>query len=130
LAKQLEEAHENDVYRDLPRLTLIYPCNWLIGAHRGRKHHGKVVKYATKVLRNFGFRVPEEEDAVWDAREMYANSGGATLMTVHVVAALRRLAEAYKALGKKEMSEQCVEAAEFGYLLVTGFKNDLKTLDR
>ncbi|KAK4129149.1 hypothetical protein N657DRAFT_586828 [Parathielavia appendiculata] len=129
LAKQLEEAHEQDVYDGLPRLTLIYPCNWLVGAHRGRKNHGKVVKYALKVIRNFGFKVPDESE-LWDPREMYTNSGNGTLMTVHVVAALRRLAEAYEALGHKEMAERCIEAAEFGYLLVTGFKNDLTTLDK
>ncbi|KXX79429.1 SET and MYND domain-containing protein 4 [Madurella mycetomatis] len=130
LAKQLEELHEPEIYEGLPRLTLIYPCNWLIGAHRGRKNHTKVIKYALKVLRNFGFRVPEEECAAWDPREIYASSGDATLMTVHVVASLRRLAEAYEALGQKEMAERCLEAAEFGYMLVTGFKNDLSMLDR
>jgi hypothetical protein len=129
LAKQLEEAHEEIVYDGIPRLTLIYPCNWLVGAHRGRKNYGKMVRYALKVLRNFGFKVPDESET-WDPREIFANSGDATLMTVHVVAALRRLAEAYEALGHKEMSGRCVEAAEFGYMLVTGFKNDLTTLDR
>jgi tetratricopeptide (TPR) repeat protein len=129
LTKQLEEAHEEDVYNGLPRLTLIYPCNWLVGAHRGRKNHAKVVKYALKVLRNFGFKVPDESE-VWDPREIYTNSGNATLMTVHVVAALRRLAEAYEALGHKEMAERSIEAAEFGYTMVTGFKNDLTTLDK
>ncbi|SPQ18407.1 b948e930-a345-4c23-a8e7-80127fed34cc [Thermothielavioides terrestris] len=129
LAKQLEDAHEPDVYEGVPRLTLIYPCNWLVAAHRGRKNHAKVVKYALKVLRNFGFKVPEENE-VWDPREMYAKSGDATLMTVHVVAALRTLAEAYKALGHDEMAERCIEAAEFGYMIVTGSKNDLTTLDK
>lgn len=130
LAKQLEELHEKEVYEGLPRLTLIYPCNWLIGAHRGHKNHRKVIKYAIKVLRNFGFRVPEEEGAEWDPREVFTKSGDATLMAIHVVAALRRLAEAYEALGKKEMADRCVEAAQFGYMVVTGFENDLKTLDR
>lgn len=130
LAQQLEELHEPETYDGLPRLMLIYPCNWLIGAHRGRKNHAKVVKYGLKVIRNFGFRVPRDEEADWDPREMYTSSGDATLMTVHVVSALRRLAEAYEALGRKEMAERCVAAAEFGYMLVTGFKNDISNLDR
>ncbi|KAL2137279.1 hypothetical protein VTI74DRAFT_5010 [Chaetomium olivicolor] len=130
LLKQLEDAHEKDVYDGLPRLTLIYPCNWLAAAHRGRKNHGKVVKYAMKVLRNFGFKVPADESSVWDPREIYTNSGNATLMTVHVVAALRCLAETYTALGHKEMADRCIEAADFGYMVVTGFKNDLTTLDK
>jgi tetratricopeptide (TPR) repeat protein len=129
LTKQLEEAHEKDLYEGLPRLTLIYPCNWLVAAHRGRKNHGKVVKYALKVLRNFGFKVPDESE-VWDPRGIYTKSGKATLMTVHVVGTLRTLAEAYEALGHKEMAERCIEAAEFGYVLVTGSKNDLTTLDK
>ncbi|KAK3309870.1 uncharacterized protein B0T15DRAFT_16507 [Chaetomium strumarium] len=130
LMKQLEDAHEPEVYDGLPRLTLIYPCNWLVAAHRGRKNYAKVVKYALKVLRNFGFRVPDDGSAVWDPRDMYTKSGNASLMTVHVVAALRNLAEAYKALGYDEMAGKCIEAAEFGYLMVTGFQNDLATLDK
>ena len=130
MAKQLEEMHEAEVYRGLPRLTLIYPCTWLVNAHRGRKNHTKVVKYAKKVLRNFGFKVPEEEGAEWDPREIYTISEPATLMSAHVVTALRRLVEAYEALGQKDMAERCIEAAEFGYMIVTGFKNDLKLLDR
>lgn len=131
LMRQLEEAHEQEVYEGLPRLTLIYPCNWLVAAHRGRKNHSKVIKYASKVLRNFGFKVPEEEDGTaWDPREMYTKSGQATLMTLHIVATLRLLAEAYEALGQKEMADRCIEAAELGYTMVTGFKNDLATLDK
>ncbi|KAK3300596.1 uncharacterized protein B0H64DRAFT_352208 [Chaetomium fimeti] len=129
LTRQLEEAHEKDVYEGVPRLTLIYPSNWLVAAHRGRKNHGKVVKHAMKVLRNFGFKVPDESE-VWDPREIYTKSGNATLMTVHIVATLRTLGEAYEALGHKEMASKCVEAAEFGYRLVTGSENELKTLDR
>lgn len=129
LARQLEEAHEASVYDPIPRLALIYPCHWLVAAHRGRKNYGKVVKYSMKVLRNFGFTVPDESE-VWDPRGIFTGSGNATLMTVHVVASLRRLAEAYTALGHKEMAERAVEAAEFGYMLITGFKNDLSTLDK
>jgi tetratricopeptide (TPR) repeat protein len=130
LARQLEDAHEPSVYGEgMPRLTLIYPCNWLVGAHRGRKNHAKVVKYALKVLRNFGFRVPEETE-VWDPRDVYSQSGNTTLMSLHVVKALRRLAEAYEALGHKEMAQRSLEAAELGYTMVTGFKNDLALLDR
>ncbi|KAH6650507.1 hypothetical protein F5144DRAFT_480270 [Chaetomium tenue] len=129
LTKQLEEAHEKEVYEGVPRLTLVYPSNWLVAAHRGRKNHGKVVKYTMKVLRNFGFTVPDESE-VWDPRDIFTKSGNGTLMTVHIVATLRTLAEAYEALGHKEMAERCVEAAKFGYLLVTGSENDLTTLDK
>ncbi|KAL2271351.1 hypothetical protein VTJ83DRAFT_722 [Remersonia thermophila] len=130
LTKQLEEAHEASIYVEgVPRLTLIYPCNWLVGAHRGRKNHAKVVKYALKVLRNFGFRVPDESE-VWDPRDLYSQSGNTALMSLHVVKALRRLGEAYEALGHKEMAERSLEAAELGYTMVTGFKNELAVMDR
>jgi hypothetical protein len=100
-----------------------------VAAHRGRKNHGKVVKYAMKVLRNFGFKVPDESE-VWDPRDIFTKSGDGTLMTVHIVATLRTLAETYEALGHKEMAERCVEAAKFGYMLVTGSENELTTLDK
>ncbi|KAK3329936.1 hypothetical protein B0H66DRAFT_468732 [Apodospora peruviana] len=131
LAKQLEDLHESEVYDVLPRLTLIYPCNWLVEAHRGRKNHAKAVKYGLKVLRNFGFlSVPDSESVEWEPRDIYTKSGEASLMTVHVVAGLRKLAEGYAALGRKEMAERCVEAARFGYMIVTGFENDLEILDQ
>ncbi|KAK4167213.1 SET and MYND domain-containing protein 4 [Cladorrhinum sp. PSN259] len=130
LAKQLEDAHEAEIYDKLPRLTLIYPSNWLVGAHRGRKNWGKVVRYAIKVLRNFGFPVPSDESEVWDPREIYSSREHHTLMTIHVVVALRRLGEAYGSLGQKEMADRCIEAAEFGYMLVTGFRNSLSVLDQ
>ena len=130
LAKQLEDAHEADLYDKHPRLTLIYPCNWLVGAHRGKKNWGKVVRYGIKVLRNFGFPVPSDESDAWDPREIYSSRDNQTLMTIHVVTALRRLGEAYGALGQQEMADRCIEAAELGYMMVTGFKNDLSALDQ
>lgn len=132
LAKQLEDLHEPEVYDTLhlPRLTLIYPCNWLVGAHRGRKNWPKVIKYGTRVLRNFGFKVPLEEGAEWDPTAMYAGSGDASLMTIHVVASLRRLAQAYEATGRADMAKKCTEAAKFGYMMVTGFENDMTGMDR
>lgn len=134
MMRQLEELHEVEVYGELPRLTLVYPCNWLVDAHRAKKQWGKVVKYSLKVLRNFGFTaVPRDEDPTkltveWDPREIYTKSGEVSLMAVHVVASLRRLAEAYKHLGHKELAERCLEAAGFGYTMVTGFSEDVDAL--
>ncbi|KAK1778009.1 hypothetical protein QBC45DRAFT_452057 [Copromyces sp. CBS 386.78] len=134
MMRQLEELHEAEVYESLPRLTLVYPCNWLVDAHRAKKQWGKVVKYSLKVLRNFGFNaVPRDEDPAkltvdWDPREIYTQSGEVSLMAVHVVASLRRLAEACAALGHKELAERCVEAAKFGYTMVTGFSEDVDAL--
>ncbi|KAK1757818.1 SET and MYND domain-containing protein 4 [Echria macrotheca] len=134
LARQLEDAHEVDVYAALPRLMLIYPSNWLVSAHRGRKNWTKVLRYGTRVLRNFGFvSVPLDEDAEkedWDPMAIYTSSGKATLMTVHVVAALRRLAQAYGALGREGMAERCTAAAGLGYKMVTGWENDMTGVDK
>ncbi|KAK0630223.1 hypothetical protein B0T17DRAFT_488123 [Bombardia bombarda] len=131
LAKQLEDLHEEEVYGDLPRLTLVYPSNWLMEAYRGRKNHAKALKHGLRVLRNFGFGVPRDAEPAkvdWDPRGMYTGSGDASLMTIHVVAALRRLAESYGVLGQKELAKRCVEAAKFGYKVVTGFSTDLSAL--
>ncbi|KAK3488611.1 hypothetical protein B0T13DRAFT_514986 [Neurospora crassa] len=134
MMRQLEDLHETEVYESLPRLTLVYPCNWLVDAYRAKKQWAKVVKYSLKVLRNFGFNTaPRDEDpanltADWDPREIYTRSGEVSLMAVHVVASLRRLAEAYAALGHKALAERCVEAAKFGYTMVTGFSEDVDAL--
>ncbi|KAK3362401.1 hypothetical protein B0T25DRAFT_561471 [Lasiosphaeria hispida] len=61
LAKALEDLYEPEVYDDLPRLTLIYPPNCLVGAHRQRKNRPKVIRYGIKVLRNYDFKTPANE---------------------------------------------------------------------
>ncbi|KAM7193872.1 hypothetical protein V8F33_007558 [Rhypophila sp. PSN 637] len=150
LMRQLEDLHEQEIYDGhheegvlIPRLMLIYPTNWLISAHRGRKNWSRVVKYSIKVLRNFGFRTiradQEKSDRIegvewepmglWDMDGEKGQGKAAGLMTVHVVAALRRLAEAYESLGRKEMARRCEEAARFGYMVVCGFEADLGNLD-
>lgn len=129
LAKQLEELHEREVYDGLPRLALVYPTNWLIEAYRGRKKWGLVVRYVLKLLREFGFRVPVDEGEDWVPKEMYTGSGEASLMTIHVVTALRAAAEAYRALGRGEMADKCEEAGKFGYSMIVGFETDLSVLD-
>ncbi|KAK0656918.1 hypothetical protein B0T16DRAFT_318850 [Cercophora newfieldiana] len=123
LQKQLEDLHEPEVYDGMPRLTLIYPCAWLVEAFRGRKNWPKALKYGVRVLRNFGFDVPLEEGAEWEPREIWGSKN--SLMTNHTVAALRRLGQAYDMTGKKEMAAKCREAATIGYTMVTGFENDI-----
>lgn len=130
LARQLEELYEADVYEGLPRLALVYPVNWLVDAHKGRKAHAKVVRYALRLLREFGFRAPVEDGVDWQPREIYSGEGGgASLMTIHVVTALKSASEAYKALGRDGLAAECEKAARFGYKMVTGFDNELGVLD-
>ena len=126
LAKQLEDLHEVDVYARLPRLALIYPLMWLVRAHQRRKNHAKVIACALKVLRNFGFFVPEESG---DVREIFAQKDAVSLMTIHVVCVLKFAADAHRALGAPALGDQFEEAARFGYKILTGFENDLTGLD-
>lgn len=135
LMGRLEELHEPEVYAGLPRLVLAEPVNWLLEAHRARGAHAKVVRYALRLLREFGFlAVPsadggEDEDAGWEPTEIYGGEGGHSLMTVHVVTALKSASEAYRALGRRELAAKCDEAAKLGLTMVTGFDNDLGILD-
>ncbi|KAB5549606.1 hypothetical protein GE09DRAFT_1241242 [Coniochaeta sp. 2T2.1] len=129
LTRTLEELHESEVYEGLPRLALVYPVNWLIEAYKGRKAHAKVVRYALRLLREFGFRAPVDEAAEWEPREIYGGEGGASLMTIHVVTALKSAGEAYRALGREGLAARCGEAGRLGYKMVTGFDNDLGVLN-
>jgi tetratricopeptide (TPR) repeat protein len=129
LMRQLEDLHEPEIYEGLPRLTLVYPSNWLVAAHRGRKNWAKVLKYGIKTLRNFGFSVPADETESWDPTKIYDNSEMASLMTIHAVTTLRDIGYAYQALGHPDMATRCEEASTFGYKMVTGFENHLSILD-
>jgi tetratricopeptide (TPR) repeat protein len=129
LARQLEEVHEREIYEGMPRLALVYPVNWLIEAYKGRKNHAKMVRYSLRLLREFGFTAPVVEREEWEPMEMFTRAGEASLMTIHVVTALRSAARGYRALGRWEMATKCEEAGRFGYKIVTGFENDLTALD-
>ena len=130
LAKQLEDLHEAEVYASLPRLSLVYPDNWLVAAHRGRKNHAKTLRFISKVIRNFGFYAPTDDgEADWEPMKIYTDSGKAGLMTIHVVTALRYAAEAYMALDRAVMASRCEKAAELGYKIITGYENDISVLD-
>lgn len=128
LARQLEELHEAEVYEGLPRLALVYPVDWLIGAHKGRRNSPKVVRYSLRMVREFGFRVPVDEDVDWEPMEMFTAKESASIMTIRVVTALKNAAEAYKALGRDGMAAKCDEAAKFAYMMVTGFENEVTGL--
>ena len=129
--KQLEDLHEPGVFEHLPRLALVYSNNYLAEAYSMKKNHVKVVRYSLKLLRNFGFDAPEEEDPLldWEPNRIFDKSEMVPLMTIHVVTTLRTLAESYRALGREDMGRRCEETAGFGYLLVSGFETDANKLD-
>lgn len=126
MTKELEEAHEREVYQSLPRLMLVYPTMWLLEAYKGRKNHAKVVASAERVLRNFGYQIRGDVEG---SRSVFGERRDmAPVLTIHVVTALRDAGEAHRAMGDKAMVDRCEEAARLAYVLVTGFEDDLGLL--
>lgn len=126
LTKEMEEAHEPEVYDGLPRLMLIYPTMWLLEAYKGRKNHAKIISTAMRVLRNFGFGYKDEKDIGSMFRE---RRDMPSVLTIHVLTSLRDAAQAYTSMGKKEVASQLEEAARHGYITMTGFENDLSLIN-
>ncbi|KAL8347490.1 hypothetical protein RB601_003089 [Gaeumannomyces tritici] len=147
LSKQLEDAHEREVYgeggaeggsRLLPRLMLVFPHMWLIDAYRGRRNHAKVIQKALGVIRDFGFLLPPSAvsqaaataDGLVEGIEIQGlfqtqPSEAAGLMTIHVLRALKHGADAHQALGREEEAERWEAAAAFGFKMVSGWENDI-----
>lgn len=125
MTRELEEGHEDEVYDGIPRLMLIYPTMWLLEAYKGRNNHAKVVATASRVLRNFGFKTEDEDvlACLRGGREM------PSVLTIHVVTALRDAAHAYASLGKTDESSQFEDVARRAYMLLTGFEDDLSLLE-
>ncbi|KAL8381853.1 hypothetical protein RB595_005885 [Gaeumannomyces hyphopodioides] len=146
LSRQLEDAHEREVYgeggaeggsRLLPRLMLVFPHMWLIEAYRGRRNHAKVIQKALGVIRDFGFLLPRSApsqtaaraDGLVEGTEMQGlfqsqSPEAAGLMTIHVLRALKYGADAHRALGR-DGAEQWETAAAFGFKMVSGWENDV-----
>jgi hypothetical protein len=135
LAKQLEDLHcegsDREVYERLPRLTMVLPTMWLIHSHRGRRNQTKVVEYSKKLLRNFGFFLPlrsvtdgSSGEGDVDVKGVFDPAHDKSLMTTHVVTALKFAADAYRVLGRTRMADEWEKAARLGFLMMTGFEND------
>lgn len=90
-----------------------------------------MVATATKVLRNFGYLIPPTrgDGSVGDLGEAIRRPGPTSLMTIHVVSVLRFAAEAHRARGEMEAAALCEETAKFGYIITTGFENDVSAID-
>lgn len=122
LTRELEEMHRAEVYDSLPRLMLTYPSMWLLEAYKGRKNHAKVVAAATNVLRNFGYEIRAKDDG---SRSVFGGGGAMpSVLTIHVVTALRDAAAAYRSMANMEMAARCEKAARLGYVLVTGVEGE------
>lgn len=134
MTRQLEDLHEPNVYDRLPRLMLVLPTMWAMQANKVRRNHAKVVRHAYSLLRNFGYHAAAVEESASDGtfpdpREMWNRAETPSVMTIHVVTALRDAAESHRALGQEEQAARCEEAARFGYRMITGFEDDVTQLD-
>lgn len=128
LTRKLEELHEEQVYGTLPRLALVWPTMWLLGAYRGLRNHAKTLKWAAQVLRNFGFLQPagtgEQDWGVFDRAPV-------GITTFEAAKALRHARDANLALGRAEAAGQCDDAAKLAWRILVGFepKEEVQTSD-
>ncbi|KIH94867.1 hypothetical protein SPBR_03624 [Sporothrix brasiliensis 5110] len=131
LAKQMAASYDADggdveaaFGPGQPRLGLVYPTMWLLRAHRCRRRHAKVVRYAAQTLRCFGYGVPSTHDG----SRMYSRPG-MPLHTVHVFSALAIGGEAHRALGHDSEADAFGAAARLGFRMVTGFSEDVSVIN-
>jgi len=119
LSRKLEELHEEQVYGTLPRLALVWPTMWLLGAYRGMRNHAKTLKWAAQALRNFGFLQPAgtgEQDWAIFGREPVG------ITTFEAAKALRHARDANLALGRAEAAGQCDDASKLAWRILVGFE--------
>ncbi|KAH7382969.1 hypothetical protein BKA64DRAFT_173875 [Cadophora sp. MPI-SDFR-AT-0126] len=117
LTRKLEDLHEPEIYAEIPRLLLVHPSIWLTEAHREKGNHAKVVRYAIKILRNFGFVGVRGVDgsACLDTMGM-----GTGIVNVESFGALKTASEAYIALGQEELAKKCEDEARGMWEIITG----------
>lgn len=120
LTNKLAALHEAEVYDGLalPRLMLVWPTMWLLEVWHTRKQWSRAVRWGNEVFRNFGFVEPVRDGRLW----MYKDTQAIT--TFEVIRALKLSAEAYTALGRGVLAQDCLEAARVGLTTMVGFVTD------
>lgn len=113
LLKKMEALHEPEIYSTLPRLLLVTPTIWLTEVNRSKKNWAKTARYAVEVLRNFGF-----VDPIRDGRVMLDYEAG--IVNSESFNALQYGMEAFKELGKSDLSKQCEIEARKMFAIITG----------
>ena len=120
LARQLEAAHDEGAYADLPRLPLVWPSMWLLQAYHTRGNHRKTIKWAHAALRAFGFtKVVDDDGKV----VVYGEGATKSVTTFEVVKALKFAADAHTGMGEDEVAKEFIEAARIGYRSLSGFSD-------
>ncbi len=84
-----------------------------------------MIASALKLIRNFGFVLSLDDGASLDVTDIFKTAGETSLMTIHVVRALKFASDAYRALGNLEMASNFEEGAKFGFMIITGFENSV-----
>lgn len=113
LLKEIEKLHEPEIYDKLPRLFMVHPTIWLTDVNRSKKNWAKTAKYSMEILRNFGFVDPVQEGKL---RLDYS----AGIVNSESFNALQYAMEAYKELGKMDLSRQCETEARKMFAIITG----------
>lgn len=113
MLREIEKLHEPEVYDKLPRLFLVHPTIWLTDVNRSKKNWAKTAKYSMEILRNFGFLNP-----IRDGKLTLDYPTG--LVNSESFNALQYAMEAYKELGKAELSKQCENEARKMFAIITG----------
>lgn len=113
MLKQLEGLHEPEVYDTLPRLFMVHPTIWLTEVNRTKRNFAKTAKYAMEVLRNFGFI-----DLIRDGKLILDYTAG--IVNSESFNALQYAMEAFKELGKPDLSKQCENEARKMFGIITG----------
>ncbi|KAL2753071.1 hypothetical protein ACRALDRAFT_1072817 [Sodiomyces alcalophilus JCM 7366] len=123
MAAKLDALHDPDVYAELPKLMLVWPCMWLVEAFVTRKKWTKVVKWSLDVLRGFGFVEPLRRDEKGDP-QLWVFKDVEAVITFETIKALKVLSQAYKALDEESLAAQCEAAARKGLRIMVGFVTD------
>lgn len=118
LTKNLEDLHEPEIYKNIPRLLLAHPSIWLCEAYRWSKNYAKIIKYSLDILRNFGFIDPVRDGKLClDGEHKIVNS--------EAFSALRAAAEGYSGLGMPDLARQCEAEAKKIFVILTGTEEGL-----
>lgn len=111
--RDLEALYDDEIYTDLPKLSLVHPTLFLTEAWRGVKRVDKMIECGMKLLENFGIEVRADESEFTVVR----NSG---LVNVECVRVLKYLADGYIEKGEAEVAASILETAKVWFRVITG----------
>jgi hypothetical protein len=111
--RDLEALYDDDAYAALPRLCLVHPTLFLTEAWRSLKNVDRMLEYANKLLKYFGFVIRIEGESL----EVCRNAG---LINVETVRALKYLAEGYETKSQTALAGSIRGMARIWLRVITG----------